>query len=326
MLRAMITGTGSYAPEKILTNQDLEASVDTSDAWIMERTGIRERRIAASHENTSDLAAEAAKRALDAAGMTAGDIDLIIVATATPDMTFPSTACLVQGKIGAGRAAAYDLSAACSGFLYALSAANGHILSGLYRNVLVIGAEILSRFVNWQDRTTCILFGDGAGAVVLQATTEDRGILTSLLRSDPSLWDLLCIPAGGSRMPASPATLEGQLHTIQMKGNETFKAAVKALDDIVVETLAAAGVKAKDIDLLIPHQANIRIIQATAKRLRISMDKVYLVLEKYGNTSAASIPMALDEAVKTGRIKAGDMILMEAFGGGLTWASALVRW
>lgn len=326
MLRAMITGTGSYAPEKILTNRDLEASVDTSDAWIMERTGIRERRIAAPHENTSDLAAEAAKRALDAAGMTAGDIDLIIVATATPDMSFPSTACLVQGKIGASRAAAYDLSAACSGFLYALSAANGHILSGLYRNILVIGAEVMSRFVNWQDRTTCILFGDGAGAVVLQATTEDRGILTSLLRSDPSLWDLLCIPAGGSRMPASPVTLEGQLHTIQMKGNETFKAAVKALDDIVIETLAAAGVEAKDIDLLIPHQANIRIIQATARRLRMSMDKVYLVLEKYGNTSAASIPMALDEAVKTGRVKAGDMILMEAFGGGLTWASALVRW
>jgi len=326
MLRAKITGTGSYVPETVLTNADLERMVDTTDEWIMERTGIRERRIAAANQGTSDLAAEAARRALDAAGLAASEIDLILVATVTPDMLFPSTACLVQGKIGATRAAAYDLAAACSGFLYGLSVANSHIVSGQYKNILVIGAETLSRVVNWKDRGTCILFGDGAGAVVLQATKGNSGIVTTLLKSDPSLWQLLCLPSVGSRIHASPLDVEASMHTIQMKGNETFKAAVKALDEIVDETLGAAGVKAAEVDLLIPHQANIRIIQATAKRLKMPMDKVYLILEKYGNTSAASVPMALDEAVRTGAVTPGKTILMEAFGGGLTWASALVKW
>lgn len=326
MLRAKITGTGSYAPDTILTNAELERMVDTSDQWIVERTGIRERRIAGAHQGTSDLAAEAARRALEASGLSAGDIDLILVATVTPDMLFPSTACLVQGKIGATRAAAYDLSAACSGFIYGLSVANSHIVSGQYRNIIVIGAETLSRVVNWKDRGTCILFGDGAGAVVLQATEGDSGILTTILKSDPSLWQLLCLPSVGSRPPSSPLDVEAGLHTIQMKGNETFKAAVKALDEIVCETLTAAGMKDTDVDLLIPHQANIRIIQATAKRLKMPMEKVYLILEKYGNTSAASVPMALDEAVRKGRVQPGNTILMEAFGGGLTWASALVKW
>ncbi|MDH4099102.1 MAG: ketoacyl-ACP synthase III [Nitrospirota bacterium] len=325
-MRAKITGTGSYVPETVLTNADLERMVDTTDEWIMERTGIRERRIAAANQGTSDLAAEAARRALDAAGLAASEIDLILVATVTPDMLFPSTACLVQGKIGATRAAAYDLAAACSGFLYGLSVANSHIVSGQYKNILVIGAETLSRVVNWKDRGTCILFGDGAGAVVLQATKGNSGIVTTLLKSDPSLWQLLCLPSVGSRIHASPLDVEASMHTIQMKGNETFKAAVKALDEIVDETLGAAGVKAAEVDLLIPHQANIRIIQATAKRLKMPMDKVYLILEKYGNTSAASVPMALDEAVRTGAVTPGKTILMEAFGGGLTWASALVKW
>ena len=326
MLRARITGTGSYAPEKVLTNKDLERMVDTSDEWILERTGIRERHMAAKDQTTSDLAVEAAVRALKAAGLKAKELDLIIVATCTPDMFFPSTACMVQHKLDAKHAAAFDMNAACSGFLYALSVANGYICSGAYKKVLVIGAETLTRFTDWQDRTTCILFGDGAGAVVLEATTGSHAILHTHIKSDAEYWDYIQIPGGAAKEPASKAVLDKRSNTIRMKGNETFKVAVKTLENLVVETLEKCNLKPSQLAMLIPHQANLRIIQATAKRLGLPMDKVMLNLERYGNTSAASIPIALDEAVRTGRIREGDYILLEAFGAGLTWASALVKW
>lgn len=326
MARSKIIATGSYAPDRILTNHDLEKMIDTSDDWITERTGIKERRIADEKQTASDLAYEASKAALKAAGLKSREIDLIIVATVTGDMPVPSTACILQDKLDAKRAAAFDVNAACSGFIYGLSVADAFIKSGVYKRILVVGAEILSKFTDWEDRTTCILFGDGAGAAILGATDEDSGIVSTKIHSDGSLWELLHTPGGGSRYPTSMETLNKKLHCIKMKGNETFKVAVRTLESLVVETLKENKLKPSQISLLIPHQANLRIIQATAKRLNLPMERVFVNLDKYGNTSAASIPLALDEAVRTGRVRDGDYILLEAFGGGLTWASALIKW
>jgi 3-oxoacyl-[acyl-carrier-protein] synthase-3 len=326
MIHARITGTGSYAPKKVITNHDLEKLVDTSDEWITERTGIKERRIAEKGQCTSDLAYEAAAKALKAAKLPPQELDLILVATTTPDMLMPSLGCMVQEKLGAKNAVAFDLYAACSGFIYGLSVANAFITSGTYENILLIGAELLSRFVDWEDRTTCVLFGDGAGAVVLQRHAGKRGVLSTHLHSDGSLGNLLNIPAGGALHPATHDTVRKRMHFIKMKGNETFKTAVRALESAVQEALEHNKVKPEEIDFLVPHQANLRIIQAMAQRLNMSMEKVVLTLPKYGNTSAASIPMALDEAVRDGRIKENHLLLLEAFGGGLTWASALLRW
>lgn len=326
MLRAKVIATGSYLPDKVLTNHDLEKLVDTSDDWIIERTGIRERRMASGKQATSDLAYEASKAALKSAGLKARDIDLIIVATVTGDMPLPSTACILQDKLDANKAAAFDINAACSGFVYALSAADGYIKSGNCRRVLVVGAEMLSKFTDWEDRATCILFGDGAGAVILEATEGDSGIVSTKIRSDGSLWDLLHIPGGGSKHPPSKDSVKHRLHYIKMKGNETFKVAVRTLESLVVETLKENKLKPSQISLLIPHQANLRIIKATAKRLNLPMERVVVNLEKYGNTSAASVPIALDDAVRAGRVRNGEYILLEAFGGGLTWASALIKW
>ena len=326
MIHARIIGTGSYLPKKVLTNFDLEKMVDTSDEWIRERTGIRERRIAAEDEATSDLALMASKEALRAAGLKPKDIDLLIVATITSDMLLPSTACVLQNKLGVKNIPAFDINAACSGFIYALSVADAFIRSGQHKRALVVGAETLSRSTDWKDRTTCVLLGDGAGAVVLERTKGKGGVLSVDIYADGSMWDLLHIPAGGSRMPATKDTVKNRLHYIKMRGNETFRVAVRTLEKLVVDTLKKNGVKPEELSLLIPHQANHRIIAATAKRLGLGLDRVMLTLDRHGNTSAASIPIALDEAVRTGRIKDGDYILLEAFGGGLTWGAALIRW
>jgi len=326
VIRSLIIGTGSYLPKKVLTNLDLEKRVETSDQWILERTGIHERRIASDKEAASDLAVIAAQRSLEMARVNAAELDLIIVATATPDMLFPSTACLVQDRIGASRAFAFDLSAACSGFLYALSVADQYIRSGSARTVLIIGSEVMSMLIDWTDRSTCILFGDGAGAAVLKAHRARRGVLSTHIHSDGSLWDLICVPGGGSRIPPSKETLQRRLNFLKMKGNETFKVAVRTLEEAAREALEANHFTTEDLDYLIPHQANLRIIQSVAQRLDLPMEKVVINLQHYGNTSAASIPIALDEAVRTGRIKEGHLILLEAFGGGLTWGSALIRW
>ncbi|MHB8880813.1 MAG: beta-ketoacyl-ACP synthase III [Thermodesulfovibrionales bacterium] len=326
MTRARIIGTGSYVPVRVLTNQEIEKKVDTSDSWIVERTGIKERRIAAETQAASDLAYEASLSALKKARLKAKDLDLIIVATVTGDMPFPSTACLLQAKLGAKNAAAFDLGAACSGFIYGLHVASGMIRSGLHQRVLVVGAEVLSRFTDWQDRSTCILFGDGAGAVILEPTREKHGIWSTHIYSDGNLADLIMLPGGGSHAACSRETILKKLHHIKMKGNETFKVAVRTLEELAEATLAKNDLDPAQLSLLIPHQANLRIIQATAKRLGLPMDKVFLNIQKYGNTSAASVPIALDEAVAADRIKSGDYVLLEAFGGGLTWASALLRW
>jgi 3-oxoacyl-[acyl-carrier-protein] synthase-3 len=326
MIQARIIGTGSYVPKKIVTNHDLEKLIDTTDAWITERTGIKQRHVVEKGETTSDLAYEASRRALKAAKLTASDIELILVATTTPDMIMPNCGCVLQEKLGAKNAAAFDIYAACSGFVFGLSAANAYIKSGAYKNILLVGAEALSLFTDWEDRTTCVLFGDGAGAVVLQRHAGKRGILSTHLHSDGAFGNLLTVPGGGAAHPTTYETIDKRMHFIKMKGNETFKAAVRALEDIAQETLAHNKIRAEDIDLLIPHQANLRIIQAMAQRLKMPMEKVILTLPKYGNTSAASIPMALDEAVRDGRVKDNFLIMFEAFGGGLTWASALVRW
>ncbi len=325
-LKTRIIGTGSYLPEKVLTNHDLEKMVETTHEWIMERTGIRERRIASEKEAASDLAFHAAMGALESAGTGPEDLDFIIVATATPDMLFPSTACIVQDRLGAKRAFAFDLSAACSGFIYALSVADQFIRSGHSRTGLVIGAEALSRFVDWKDRSTCILFGDGAGAVVLRGERGGRGILSTHLHADGAFGDLLTIPGGGSRCPAGDLMVRERLQFIKMRGNETFKVAVNTLNDVVEEVLSRHGLSPEAIDLLIPHQANFRIIQAVAKKLNFPLKKMMINLERYGNTSAASIPIAMDEAVLEGRLGKGDLVLLEAFGGGLTWGAALIRW
>ncbi len=324
-MKARIAGTGSYAPERVLTNADLERMVDTSDDWIVERTGIRERRLAAPGEACSDLGTRAAERALAAAGVAAADLDMILLATCTGDAPLPATACLIQDRLGATRAAACDIGAACCGFVYALAVGDAYVKTGL-RHVLVIGSEVMSAITNWKDRNTCILFGDGAGAVVLSATQEERGILSSHLHSDGSLWNLICVPGGGSRMPPTEKLLADELQYIKMKGNETYKVAVKTLEESAQEALKANGLTVADIDAYVPHQANVRIIKAVAGRLGLPMEKVVLNMDRYGNTSAASIPIALDEAVRGGRIKQGHLVMMAAFGSGLTWATSVVRW
>ncbi len=326
MKKARIIGTGSYLPEKILTNADLEKIVDTSDEWIFTRTGIRERRMAAEGEFTSDLATRAGERALEMAGVNAADLDLIIVGTITGDFPWPATACLVQNQLGAKKAFAFDISAACSGFVFALDAGVRQIESGAAKRVLVIGAEIFTRAVDWQDRNTCVLFGDGAGAVVLEAQEGTRGVLSTHLHTDGSCWDLLYQAGFGSRNPASIEGLNARLPYLKMQGNEVFKVAVRSLHEVALEALTANGFSSADLDLFIPHQANRRILEATAKRLGLTDEQVFINVDKYGNTSGASIPIALDEANRGGRIKDGDLLLFDAFGGGFTWGSALVRW
>jgi 3-oxoacyl-[acyl-carrier-protein] synthase-3 len=321
-----IIGLGSYVPEKVITNQDLEKMVDTSDKWIVERTGIRERHVVQAGETTSDLAFKAAERALLDAGVNANEIDLIIVATVTPDMSFPTVACLVQERLKAVKAAAFDITAVCSGFMYAMVAGSTFIQTGVYKKVLVIGAEALSTIVDWTDRNTAILFGDGAGAAVLAETTPGYGILGVHLGADGAGGDLLKVPAGGSRSPASTDTVANRLHFVQMDGNEVFKFAVKVMGEAAKQALEDANLSANDVSYLVPHQANMRIILSAAKRIGISMDKVIVNVDKYGNTSAASIPIALDEAVKDGKIKHGDVIVMVGFGGGLTWGASVIKW
>ncbi|GMR03297.1 MAG: ketoacyl-ACP synthase III [Thermodesulfovibrionia bacterium] len=325
-MRSRITGTGSHVPKRVLTNEDLERMVNTSDKWITERTGIRERRIADSSEAASDLGAVASKRALQSAGVKPKEIDMIIVATVSGDMPVPSTASFIQSKLGIKDAAVFDVNAACTGFLYGLSVADNFIKGGNFKKILLVGTDVLSRFTDWKDRSTCILFGDAAGAAVIEATRKNRGIMSIHLHSNGNLWDLLYLPGGGSKHPPSKENIRQRMNYIKMKGNETFKIAVRTLEKLAVETLKANGIKPSDLSLLIPHQANLRILQATAKRLNLSMDKVVVNIDKYGNTSSASIPLALDEAVRTGRIRQNDYILLEAFGGGLTWGSALIKW
>ncbi len=325
-IRSRIIGTGSYLPLRVLSNKDLEKMVDTSDAWIVERTGISERRIASEDEAASDLACHAAEMALNDGGVKPSDIDFIIVATVTPDMLFPSTACLVQNRLGAKRAFAFDLSAACSGFIYALSVADQYIKSGMYRTGLVIGSDVFSKVTDWTDRNTCVLFGDGAGAVILKADTGDKGIVSSHLYSDGTSWDMLYVPGGGSRIPPGEDMINNRQQFVKMRGNETFKVAVNTMCASINDALKSNGLTANDIKLFIPHQANLRIIQAIGKKLNVPMERFMINLDKYGNTSAASIPIALDEAVKEGRIEEGDNILLEAFGGGLTWGAALIKW
>ncbi|MCL5038325.1 MAG: ketoacyl-ACP synthase III [Firmicutes bacterium] len=321
-----IVGVGAALPEKVLTNFDLEKMVDTSDEWIRTRTGIKERRIADEKTATSDLAVAAARQALERAGVKGEDVDLILVATVTPDMVFPSTANLVQAGIGAGRAAAMDLEAGCSGFIYALAVGSQFVASGVYETVLVIGAETLSKITDWTDRNTCVLFGDGAGAAVLRPVPPGKGVLSLHLGADGNGRDLLKMPAGGSRRPASLETVQEHLHFIQMNGTEVFKFAVRVMGEASVKALEMAGLGTADVDFLVPHQANLRIIDAAVKRLALSPDKVVVNLDRYGNMSAASIPVALEEAWSQGRIKDGDVVVMVAFGAGLTWAAAVLRW
>ncbi len=319
LMYSRIIGTGSYLPEKILTNKDLDGMVDTSDEWIYSRTGIRQRHIAADHESASDLALHASRRAMEAAGVGAKDLDLIVVATTTPDYVFPSTACILQASLGIKNCPAFDVQAVCSGFVYALACADQFVRSGQSRCALVVGTEIYSRILDWSDRSTCVLFGDGAGAVVV--TQGDRpGILSSHLHADGSYSQLLAVPGN-----VSGGRIRGHPYLV-MDGDAVFRFAVKVLDEIVQEVLAANDMTAIDIDWLIPHQANIRIIQATAKKLGMSMDQVVVTVDRHGNTSAASIPLALDVAVKDGRIKPGDLLLMEAVGAGFTWGAVLARW
>jgi 3-oxoacyl-[acyl-carrier-protein] synthase III len=326
LIKARVVGTGSYVPERVMTNFDLEKFLDTSDDWIVTRTGIRERHVAAEGEMTSDLATTAARRALAMAAIAADDIDLIVVGTISGDYPWPATACLVQHKLGTRGQAAFDVSAACSGFLYALSSAVSQIESGRIRRALVIGAEILTRIVDWEDRNTCVLFGDGAGAVVLEGLEGDSGVLSTHLHADGSFWELLHQPGFGSVHPPSVEGITARLPYLKMQGNEVFKIAVRSLHEVALEALEGNGFSAADVDLFVPHQANRRILDATVKRLGLRDDQVYVNVERFGNTSGASIPIALDEANRAGRLQGGDLVLLDAFGGGLTWASALLRW
>ncbi len=321
-----IVGTGSALPEKVLTNDDLAQRVDTSDEWIRSRTGIRERRIAAEGETTSVLSARAAAKAMEAAGITADELDLIIVATVTPDMVFPSTACLVQAQIGAKRAAAFDLEAACSGFVYGLAMASQCIAAGLYETALVIGAETLSRVLDWEDRDTCVLFGDGAGAAVLRPASDGVGLQSFYLGADGLGGHLLELPAGGSKLPASLATVTDRQHYIRMAGKEVYRFAVQIMGEAAAKAVSMAGWELHQVDFLVPHQANLRIIDAAVKRLGLDGDRVVVNLDRYGNMSAASMPVALDEAVRDGRIKSGQRVVMVGFGGGLTWAACAMTW
>lgn len=326
LCNAGILGTGFYVPEKIMTNADLEKIVETSDEWIVERTGIKERRIAEENQPMSDLALRAAKAALADAGVAAEDLDLIIVATLTSDRIIPSTACMIQNLLGAKHAAAFDLSAACSGFAYAASVAAQFIETGAYKKALVIGAETLSKYINWEDRNTCVLFGDGAGAAVLGQVEEGYGILSFDLGSDGSGGDAIQIPSSGSLMPVSKESIDQKLNLIHMNGRDVFKFAVKAMGKTVKNSLAKIDMPQEKIDWLVPHQANIRIIESAAKRLSMPMDKVIVNIHKYGNMSAACIPIALAEAAAAKRFKKGDIIALSGFGAGLTWASCIIRW
>ena len=321
-----ITGVGSYVPEKILTNADLEKMVETSDEWITTRTGIKERHMAAKDEFTSDMAAKAAQRAMKMAGVTADQIDLVIVATITPDMPFPATACFVQHKIGAKRAAAFDLEAACSGFIYGLEIGQQFIMSRTYDTVLVIGAEKLSAITDWKDRNTCVLFGDGAGAAVLQNRENSHGLLTAVMGADGGKANLLFMPAGGSRCPASKDSVDARMHFLRMEGKETFKNAVQAMCSAAQEVLRRCEVDITRIKCVIPHQANRRIIDAVGERLGATPEQMFINVNRYGNTSAASVAIALDEAVASGKIRRGDLILLIVFGAGLTWGAAVIEW
>jgi 3-oxoacyl-[acyl-carrier-protein] synthase III len=321
-----IIGTGSYLPERILTNRDLEKIVETSDEWIRTRTGIGQRRIAAPEEATSDMATNAALAAMSQARVSAEQIDLIIVATVTPDMFFPATACWVQKKLGAIRAACFDVSAACSGFIYAMEIAQQFISNHVYNTVLIIGADKLSSIVDWSDRNTCVLFGDGAGAAILRNRGASHGVIATHMGSDGEFTDILFMPGGGSRCPITSANVDQKLNTIKMLGKETYKQAVTAMSDAADRALESAGLKYEDIACVIPHQANMRIIEAIAHRMSLPVDKFYVNLEKYGNTSAAAVAIALDEAHRNGRFKIGDYILLVVFGGGLTWASSVIQW
>jgi 3-oxoacyl-[acyl-carrier-protein] synthase-3 len=323
---AVITGWGYYAPTRVLTNADLEKIVDTSDEWITTRTGIKERRIASDGETTSSMSIRAARAALEKARLRAQDVQLVVVGTCSPDYLFPATACLVQSEIGAVRAGAFDVEAACTSFISALAIARGMIVAGAIENALVIGAETLSRLLNWKDRATCVLFGDGAGATVLEATNASVGIESTVLHGDGSKGDLLMVPAGAAKMPASPQTVERGLHYISMSGGEVFKLAVKSMADAAEEAITEAGLTLEDNDLLIPHQANVRIIDGVAKRLHFPNEKVFVNIQRYGNTSAASIPIAICEAAATGRLRRGDKVLLVAFGGGFTWGASVLEW
>lgn len=321
-----IIGTGSYLPEKRLTNEDLSKIVDTSDDWITTRTGIKERRVAAKDENTSDMATKAALKAIEQAGISPAEIDLILVATATPDMLFPATACFVQKQIGANNAACLDISAACAGFLFGIEIAQQFITSHTHDTVLVIGAEKLTSITNWTDRNTCVLFGDGAGAAVLRHRGSPHGVISTHIGSDGQYTDILFMPGGGSRCPITRDNVDLNLATIHMTGKEVYKQAVTAMVSAAQKTLEQAGLSVHDIACVIPHQANLRIIEAIADRLNIPLEKFYVNLDRYGNTSAAAVAIALDEANRSGRVKAGDYVLMVVFGGGLTWASTIIEW
>ncbi|MBI4721443.1 MAG: ketoacyl-ACP synthase III [Candidatus Stahlbacteria bacterium] len=321
-----IVGTGSYLPPKVLTNFDLEKLMDTSDEWITERTGIKERHIADPDTATSDLVVESTYKALENTGLELKDIDAMIVATASPDTIYPSTACWAQKKLKIPKIPVFDISAACSGFLYGLEIASSLVETGRYRNVLVCGAEIMSKIVNWSDRNTCVLFGDGAGSVIVSASEGDSGMLASYLGADGSLAELLYQPAGGTQMPASQETIDKKLHSVHMQGREIFKHAIRTMEDSAKRVLKEADLTIDDIALFIPHQANLRIVEATCERMCISMDKTYVVIHKYGNVPAASIPLTLDEANRTGRIKRGDNILFAGFGAGFTWGAMVLKW
>ena len=325
-LRAVVTGTGSSLPTRVMTNKDLEKMVDTSDEWITTRTGIKERRIAGEGEYLSLFATEAARKALEESGVGPEAIDLIICATVTPDRQIPATSCTIQNNLGAKRAAAFDLAAGCSGYIYALAVADRFLSGGGYQHALVIGGEILSKYLDWQDRTTCIIFADGAGATVLSAREGTSGVLATSLRTDGSMADFITLPAGGTMLPASEQTIRDRMHYIKMKGNETFKIAVRSIEEVSREVITASGLSASDIDLYIPHQANRRIIEAVGTRLGLRPEQVFINIDRVGNTSSASIPIALDEAVRAGRLRRGDTVLIAAFGAGLTWGAALLRW
>ena len=326
-MRTRIIGTGSALPEKVLSNADLERMVDTTDEWITVRTGIKQRRIAAEGEYTSTFAIEAARRAMAMANVSPEEIDLIVLGSITPDFPFPATSCIIQSEIGAVNATAFDVSAACAGFLCGLSIADKFIRTGSAKKVLVIGAEVLSRTLDWTDRNTCIIFGDGAGAAVLEASDDESGLLSTHLFSKGEHWETLYQPGAGSRNPATnPRTFEDKLYFLKMDGNEVYKHAVRSMEEAAKTALKANNMTASDIDLFIPHQANIRIVEAIGKRLRVPTEKVFVNLDKYGNTSAASIPIALDEANRQGLLKKGDIVLLDAFGGGYTYGSVLIRW
>ncbi|HHT9158434.1 MAG TPA: beta-ketoacyl-ACP synthase III [Candidatus Brocadiaceae bacterium] len=324
--KVSITGIGSYLPRKILTNYDLEKMIDTTNDWIIQRTGIKERRITENGVTTSDLATKASLKAMKDAKVSPKDLDMIITSTITPDHFFPSTSCYIQQKIGATRASAFDILAACAGFIYAISIGQSFVSSGAAKTVLVVGAECLSKITDYKDRTTCVLFGDGAGAVILQKSEKKHQILYTNLAADGSQADVLIMPGGGARNPASLESVQKRMHYIQFKGKEVFKLAINNITKLIIETAKKNNLKPKDIDLIIPHQSNLRIIEATMQKLGLPMEKAFVNIDKYGNTSSASIPIAIDEARKAGRLRKGNIVMLVAFGGGLTWGSSLIRW